>query len=75
VAQVGEAQALFKLITELKLSLLTSNLEGLNAVVDERNAAFATSRDAAIANVKTLEADIDSCLDRLETHYYSSVYR
>jgi hypothetical protein len=44
-------------------------------VVDERNAAFATSRDAAIGSVKTLEADIDSCLDRLETDYYSSVYR
>jgi hypothetical protein len=25
--------------------------------------------------IETLEADIDSCLDRLETHYYSSVYR
>ena len=63
------------MITELKLSVVTSNLEGLNEVVDRRNKLFQTANTKAINKIKQLDADIDASLNILESHYYNSVYR
>lgn len=72
---IAGAQALLKMITELKLSVLTSNLEGLNQLVDEQNAVFQTGRQSAVHKAKKLEHVVDVRLKQLEDHYYSSVYR
>lgn len=74
-AQVGGAQGLLKLITELKLSVMTSNLEDLSRLVDEQNAAYEAEREATEDKVKRLRLDIAQSLKDLEAHYYSSTYR
>jgi len=72
---VGETQTLLKMITELKLSVLTSNLEDLDTIVDKRNEEFARERCGNVEKVQRIKREVDLALDQLEAHYYSSVYR
>ena len=73
--QVGQAQNLHRMISELKLSVLTSDLESLNDTVDARNAAYLEKEANATQDLRKLETTVESALHRLETHYYKSVYR
>lgn len=73
--QVSEAQGLLKMITELKLAVLTSNLEGLNRQVDEHNAKFEQEEATANMKLEALQDDVARSLTLLESHYFSSLHR
>mmetsp|Transcript_1987 Transcript_1987/g.3097 ORF Transcript_1987/g.3097 Transcript_1987/m.3097 type:complete len:129 (+) Transcript_1987:139-525(+) len=72
---VSEAQGLLKMITELKLAVLTSNLEGLNRQVDEHNAKFEQEEATANMKLEALQDDVARSLTLLESHYFSSLHR
>lgn len=72
---VGQTQNLHRMISELKLSLLTSDLDGMNKIVSEQNKEYQANQNESERQLVKIENQVQSALDQLEAHYYSSVYR
>jgi len=75
IEQVGETQKISKMITELKLSMLTSNLEGLNNIVDEQNEKYESEKLETQEKINEIKSDLDKSIRALEAHYHSSDYK
>jgi len=63
------------MVTELKLSVMTSSLEELDQAVISRNKEYASKEKETIQSMQLMEREISQSLQLLETHYYQSSYR
>jgi len=63
------------MIADVKLSMVTSDLKGLNQIVDRKNAEYEEARLASEERLVRVAGEVDTALHKLESHYYKSIYR
>mmetsp|Transcript_4591 Transcript_4591/g.6133 ORF Transcript_4591/g.6133 Transcript_4591/m.6133 type:complete len:129 (-) Transcript_4591:941-1327(-) len=71
---VAGAQTLLDMITQLKLSILTSNIEKLNEEVEKEKDTYKTECRKVEKKLESLSSELDVALDELESHYAASQY-
>mmetsp|Transcript_13015 Transcript_13015/g.16181 ORF Transcript_13015/g.16181 Transcript_13015/m.16181 type:complete len:129 (+) Transcript_13015:172-558(+) len=71
---VAGSQTLLDMITQLKLSLLTSNIEKLNEEVEKEKQNCLQACAKVGGKLDNLINQLDVALDELEQHYFQSEY-